>query len=164
MTARMIGDHQSCTLWESSRARHPSGAYRGTPCRHAPGREALGRLHPRQLLVQGAHDDLVGFHRTLHGAGQMDNGYPQQSRTALVDRSSGVRYAPPPAMTAEELLAELRSSPTDLARVVEAVVSRELPYVLGPSAALKGWQERDPDAWRKVEAWLIASGKNVVEV
>ena len=69
-----------------------------------------------------------------------------------------------PIVTTEELLAELRSSPTDLARVVEAVASSELPYVLVPIAALKGWQERDPDAWRKVEAWLIAGGKNVVEV
>ena len=67
-------------------------------------------------------------------------------------------------MTTEELLAELRSSPTDLARVVEAVASSEPPYVLVPIAALKGWQERDPDAWRKVEAWLIAGGKNVVKV
>ena len=67
-------------------------------------------------------------------------------------------------MTIEELLAELRSSPTDLARVVEAVSSGELPYVLVPIAALKGWQERDPDAWRKVEAWLIARGTNIVEV
>ena len=32
--------------------------------------------------------------------------------------------------------------------------------MLVPIAALK----RDPDAWRKVEAWLIAHGKNVVEV
>ena len=67
-------------------------------------------------------------------------------------------------MTTEELLAELRSSPTDLARVVEAVSSRELLCVLVPMAALKGWQERDSDAWRKVEAWLIARGTNVVEV
>lgn len=67
-------------------------------------------------------------------------------------------------MITEELLAELRSSPTDLARVIEAVSSRELPYVLVPIAALKGWQERDPDAWRKVEAWLIARGKNIIEV
>jgi hypothetical protein len=51
-----------------------------------------------------------------------------------------------------------------LARVVEAVASNELPYVLVPIAALKGWQERDPEAWRKVEAWLIARGTNVVEV
>jgi predicted PhzF superfamily epimerase YddE/YHI9 len=86
------------------------------------------------------------------------------SRAASVDRSNRSRYAPRPAMTTEELLAELRSSPTDLARVVEAVSSSGLPYVLIPIAALKGWQERDPDAWRKVEAWLIARGKNVVEV
>jgi hypothetical protein len=59
------------------------------------------------------------------------------------------------------LLAGLRSSPTDF---VEAVASRELPYLLVPIAALKGWQERDPDAWGKVESWLIARGTNVVEV
>jgi len=69
-----------------------------------------------------------------------------------------------PVMTTEELLAELRSSPTDLARFVEVAASSERPYVLVPIAALKGWQERDPGAWRRVEAWLIARGKNVVEV
>jgi hypothetical protein len=52
-------------------------------------------------------------------------------------------------MTTEELLAELRSSPTDLARFVEAAASSERPYVLVPIAALKGWQERDPGAWRR---------------
>jgi hypothetical protein len=66
-------------------------------------------------------------------------------------------------MTTQELLAELRSSPTDLARVVE-VSSRELLYVLVPLAALKGWQEQDPDAWRTVETWLIARGTTVMEV
>ena len=57
-------------------------------------------------------------------------------------------------MTCEELPTELRSSPTDLARFVEAVAGRELPYMLVPVAALMGWQERDPGAWRKVAAWL----------
>ena len=28
----------------------------------------LGRLDPRQVPVPGSHDDLVGFHRTLHTA------------------------------------------------------------------------------------------------
>ncbi len=67
-------------------------------------------------------------------------------------------------MNTQDLLAELRSSPTDLARFVEAAIGSELPYVLVPVAALKGWQERDPDAWRKVAAWLHARGKDVVEV
>jgi hypothetical protein len=51
-----------------------------------------------------------------------------------------------------------------IARVVEAAATSGLPYVLVPIAALKGWQARDPDAWRKVEAWLVARGKTVVEV
>lgn len=67
-------------------------------------------------------------------------------------------------MTTEELLAGLRSSPTDLARLVEAAASSELPYVVVPLAALKGWKQRDPAAWKLVEGWLIAHGKNVVEV
>lgn len=61
-------------------------------------------------------------------------------------------------------LDELRSSPTDLARFAEAAAGSELPCVLVPIAALTGWQERDPDAWRKVAAWPIACGKDVVEV
>jgi hypothetical protein len=79
-------------------------------------------------------------------------------------RQAGSGRLRSPAMTTAELLAELRSSPTDLARFVEAVAGSELPYMLVPVAALKGWQERDPDAWRKVAAWLIARGTNVVEV
>ena len=67
-------------------------------------------------------------------------------------------------MTIEELLAGLRSPPTDLARFVEAAANSKFPYMLVLIAAVKGWQARDPDAWRKVEAWLIARGKNVVEV
>jgi hypothetical protein len=87
---------------------------------------------------------------------------PQGQHRLTGQTGSGTLRAP--AMTTEELLAGLRSSPTDLARFVEAAASSELPYVLVPIAALKGWQARDPDAWRKVEAWLIARGKNVVEV
>ena len=67
-------------------------------------------------------------------------------------------------MTTEELLAGLRSSPTDLARFVEAAAGSKLPYMLVPAAALKGWQERDPEAWRLVAAWLTAQGKNLVQI
>ena len=104
---------------------------------------------------------------STRGSNPRSGGYPPsdslQGQHWLTGQtgSGSLRF---PFMTIEELLAELRSSPTDLARVVEAVSSGELPYVLVPIAALKGWQERDPDAWRKVEAWLIARGTNIVEV
>jgi hypothetical protein len=67
-------------------------------------------------------------------------------------------------MTTEELLAELRASPTDLPRFVEAAASSDLPYMLVPAGALRGWQERDPDAWGKVAAWLVARRKTIVRV
>jgi hypothetical protein len=86
-----------------------------------------------------------------------------QGRLWLTGHAGSGRLRFPP-MTTEELLAELRSSPTDLARFVEAVAGSELPYMVVPVAALKGWQERDPDAWRKVGEWLSACGKTVVEV
>jgi hypothetical protein len=37
--------------------------------------EDLGRLDPGQLPVQGSHDHLVGFHRTLHSAGRIGHGH-----------------------------------------------------------------------------------------
>ncbi len=67
-------------------------------------------------------------------------------------------------MTTDELLAQLRSSPTDLARFVEAASWNGLPYIVVPVAALKGWQERDPEAWANVAEWLGARGKTVVEI
>ena len=52
-------------------------------------------------------------------------------------------------MQAEELISELRSSQTDLARFVEAV---------------RAWQRREPQAWAKVAGWLEAHHVAVVAV
>jgi hypothetical protein len=67
-------------------------------------------------------------------------------------------------MSTEELLAELRTSETDLARFVEAVVRDSMPYVVIPAAAVKAWQRREPQAWAKVAGWLAAQQVAVVAV
>ena len=44
-----------------------------------------------------------------------------------------------------DLLNDLRSSPTDLARIVEAVVRDRLPYVKIPVQTVRSWERRAPD-------------------
>ena len=51
-----------------------------------------------------------------------------------------------------DLLNDLRSSPTDLARLVEAVVRDEPPYVKIHVQAVRSWERRAPDHW----AWSPA--------
>ena len=64
-----------------------------------------------------------------------------------------------------ELLAELRRSRTDLARLVEVAAEHaDRPYVVVPAKAVTAWMEREPDAWAKVLVWLAANGKRVVQV
>lgn len=61
------------------------------------------------------------------------------------------------------LLDELNPD-TDLAALVERVIRHGLPRVVVPAAALRGWEERDPDGWAKVSAWLAANRVAVVRV
>jgi len=63
-----------------------------------------------------------------------------------------------------DLLDDLRSSPTDLARIVEAVVRDGLPYVMIPGQAVRSWERRAPDHWGKVAGWLAAQNVAVVKV
>jgi hypothetical protein len=67
-------------------------------------------------------------------------------------------------MKTEELISELRTSQTDLARFVEAVVRNSMPYVVVPAAAVRAWQRREPQAWAKVSGWLAAQQVAVVAV
>jgi len=46
-------------------------------------------------------------------------------------------------MQTEELLTELRTSQTDLARFVEAVVRDSMPYGVVPAEAVRAWQRRE---------------------
>src|SRR5437867_1083114 len=66
--------------------------------------------------------------------------------------------------TPHGLLNDLRSSQTDLARIVEAVVRDRLPYVVVPMQAVKSWERREPDHWAKVAGWLAAENVAVVQV
>ena len=61
-------------------------------------------------------------------------------------------------------LTDLRSSPTDLARIVEAVVRDRLPYVKIPVQTVRSWERRAPDDWAKVASWLAAQNVAVVQV
>jgi hypothetical protein len=81
----------------------------------------------------------------------------------------GVRFYQPErrrvAMTVpQDLLNDLRSSQTDLARIVEAVLRDRLPYVLVPVQAVRSWERREPNHWAKVAGWLAAQNVAVVQV
>ena len=52
----------------------------------------------------------------------------------------------------------------DLAALVERVVRNRLPWVVVPAAALRAWEERDPDGWAKVSAWLASNDVVVVRI
>ncbi len=64
----------------------------------------------------------------------------------------------------DDLLNDLRSSRTDLARVVEAVVRDGLPYIVIPVQAVQSWERREPNHWANVVAWLAAQNVAVVQV
>jgi hypothetical protein len=67
-------------------------------------------------------------------------------------------------MTADELLATLRGSKTDLGRFVETMLRDQLPHLVVPAKAARAWQEREPQTWAMVCDWLAAQGKSVVQV
>jgi hypothetical protein len=66
-------------------------------------------------------------------------------------------------MTAEDLLSELRSSRTDLARLVVAARDRHTRLVIPPRSVEAG-QLREPETWTKVSGWLTAQGLSIVRV
>jgi hypothetical protein len=64
----------------------------------------------------------------------------------------------------DELMNDLRSSQTDLARLIEAVVRDRLPYVIVPIQAVRSWQRREPEHWAMVSGWLADQNVAVVQV
>jgi hypothetical protein len=76
------------------------------------------------------------------------------------------------SMTSEELaeiatndlLNDLRTSRTDLARIVEAVRQDRPPYVVVSIQAVKSWERREPEQWAKVVEWLVARKVSLVKV
>jgi hypothetical protein len=71
--------------------------------------------------------------------------------------------SPRPRGDTAALLAQLGPT-TDLAALVERVVRNRLPWVVVPAAALRAWEERDPDGWAKVSAWLTSNSVVVVRI
>jgi hypothetical protein len=67
-------------------------------------------------------------------------------------------------MTADELLAQLRRSKTDLGRFVEVMLRDQLPHLVVPAEAVRAWQKREPQTWAMVLDWLAEQGKSVVQV
>ena len=67
-----------------------------------------------------------------------------------------------PDATAEELLKKLQTSPTDLKKLVEAVLYRDRPVVTIAARAVDRWQRDDPASWRLVLDWLVSRGKRIV--
>jgi hypothetical protein len=61
-------------------------------------------------------------------------------------------------ISAEALLLELRSSRTDLARLVEAVSRDQFTKLVVPQQSVDAWERREPETWRKVSAWLAERG------
>jgi len=76
----------------------------------------------------------------------------------------GVRKKEDSMTIPADLLNDLRSSPTDLARIVEAVVRDGLPYVVIPGQAVRSWECRAPDHWAKVAGWLASQNVAVVQI
>jgi hypothetical protein len=64
-------------------------------------------------------------------------------------------------MTADELLAQLRGSKTDLARFVEVMLRDQRADLVVPASAVRAWQEREPQTWAMVRDWLAEQGKSV---
>jgi len=76
----------------------------------------------------------------------------------------GVRKKEDSMTIPDDLLNDLRSSPTDLARIVEAVVRDRRPYVKIPVQTVRSWERRAPADWARVASWLAAQNVTVVQV
>jgi hypothetical protein len=62
------------------------------------------------------------------------------------------------SISADALLLELRSSRTDLARLVEAVSRDQFTKLVVPQQSVDAWERREPETWRKVSTWLAERG------
>jgi hypothetical protein len=67
-------------------------------------------------------------------------------------------------MTADDLVSELRTSRTDLARLVEAAARDHPTRMIVPQRSIDAWERREPETWLKVSGWLTARGIAIVRV
>jgi hypothetical protein len=62
----------------------------------------------------------------------------------------------------ERLLQELDTSPTDLAKLVRAVLHKQRAVIAISSDTITRWERDDPRAWSLVRQWLTLMGVKVV--
>src|SRR4030095_1762968 len=67
-------------------------------------------------------------------------------------------------LSAEDLVNELRTSRTDLARLVVAAVRDQLTRIIVPQRSVDAWERREPETWLKVSNWLTRRGIEIVRV
>ena len=87
--------------------------------------------------------------------------YRASTATSVPGTSGDLRET---TMDTDELLTELRSSRTDLARYVEMVIRDRRPCLVLPSQAVRAWEQREPKTWAKVARWLAAHDVAVLTV
>lgn len=104
---------------------------------------------------RGLSDERQHFLAAVRAAGA-DAGTPFETSMGAPELET--------VMDTKELLTELRTSQTDLARFVEAVIRDRMPYVVVSSQALRAWQRREPQTWEKVADWMAAHDVAVVTV
>jgi hypothetical protein len=68
------------------------------------------------------------------------------------------------AAIAADLLNDLQTSKTDLARLVEAVIRNKPPYVVVPIQAVASWERGEPAHWARVSGWPADSNVSLVKV
>lgn len=86
-------------------------------------------------------------------------GHAEQHKRSPHRKKSGA----PLDVTTEELLLELRGSPTDLAKLVRRVHERQLAVVAVSPNAIARWQNDARGAWERVHEWLVTRGVRIIQ-
>ena len=75
-----------------------------------------------------------------------------------------MRQEEPAVTETNQLLSELRTSNTDLSRLVATVLRDGPPYVVVPIQAVTAWERREPEQWARVSEWLDAHNVSLVKI
>ena len=62
----------------------------------------------------------------------------------------------------EELLRELRESPTDLARLLKRIHQRRRRVVAISAKTIARWNKDDPNSWERVREWLTRQKVRII--
>ena len=117
----------------------------------------------REMIPHSRHNDqdlhmpLVGFHTLL-----ADLYRPASGATKKLHANVRQEGLPTIDETADELLRELRGSPTDLAKLVERIHRRGRRVVAIPAKAITRWNKDDPKSWERVREWLTRRGVQII--